>query len=409
MKVQKIKLLTEYFHPEPASTGQLMTQLAVGLYKEGFDVEVFTSQPTYQGQEISKLPNEEVYKGVKINRLNSSQLNKENSIYRIINWLTFTFLVTINIFRKSKSSDILLILSNPPILPFVGLFFRFYRGQRYILIIHDIYPDMAVTLGMANANNPIVKLWHIKNRILFKNADRIIVLGKQMKQKIIENLNGRIESSKIQVIHNWENPEFIKPIKKKDNSFAVKNGYDKKLTLLYSGNLGQHHDLMTIVKAAEKVKNLPVKFVFIGEGAQKRKLQDYVKNKNLDNVDFYPYQSLEKLPETLTCADVSLVSENFRVNGLCVSSKMYSSLASGRAILALVNENSDIGEIISDFKCGFRVDQGNSDKIVECIKFSIEHPRELEEIGFKARKTFEENFTFDIALKKYIIILKTIT
>lgn len=408
MKTKKIKILCEYFYPEPAATGQLITQLAAGLRMKGFEVEVFTSQPTYHGQEISKLPEKENFKGVRINRLNSSQLNKEKGIYRIINWITFSFLVTINIFKKSNSSDILLILSNPPILPFVGLFFQLYRGQRYILIIHDIYPDMAVALKTIKPNSIFVRLWNIGNRFLFKKAFKTVVLGTEMKKKIAEKLDKKTELSKIIVIDNWEDPDFIKPSKKKSNAFSVKHGYDKQLTLLYSGNLGQHHDLITIVKTAEKVKNLPVKFVFIGDGAQKTKLQDYVKSKKLDNVDFHPYQPLEKLPETLTCADISIVSEDKRANELCVSCKIYSALASGQAILALVNEESTIGEIIRKFKCGLRAEQSNSDKLTEHIKFWISNPHELEEMGFRARKAFEENFTFDTALKKYITILENI-
>ena len=384
-----------------------MTQLAVGLQGKGFDVEAFTSQPTYQGQLIKKLPNKENYKGVRINRLNSSQFNKEKGIFRIINWITFTFLVMVHILRKSKRSDILLILSNPPILPFVGLFFKVVRNQRFIPVIHDIYPDIAVALGTVKKNSSIVKLWQAGNRILFRNADKIIVLGEKMKQEIIENSKGKIEPAKIKVIHNWEDPEFIKPVDKQKNPFSIKNGYDKQLTLLYSGNLGLHHDLMTIVKAAEKVKSLPVKFVFIGDGARKRKLQDYIKEKKLKNVDFHPYQPLEKLPETLTCADVSIISEDSRVNGLCVSCKIYSSLASGRAILGLVSEDSDIGDIIEKSKCGFRINQGDSDKFAECIKFCLKNPEELEKMGVRSRKAFEENFTFDTALQQYITTLKT--
>ena len=408
MKKKKIKILCEYFYPEPAATGQLITQLAVGLQEKGFEIEVFTSQPTYQGQEISKLPEKENYKGVIINRLNSSQLNKERGIYRIVNWITFSFLVIISILKKSKSSDVLLILSNPPILPSVGLFFRFYRGQKYILIIHDIYPDMAVALKIIKENSIFVKLWNIGNRFLFKKAFKIIVLGKEMKKKIAEKLDKKTELSKIVVIDNWEDPNFIKPSKKQNNTFGVKHGYDKQLTLLYSGNLGQHHDLITIVKAAEKVKNLPVKFVFIGDGAQKVKLQEYVKDKKLSNVDFHPYQPLEKIPETLTCADISIVSEDRRANELCVSCKIYSALASGQAILALVSKESTIGEIIRKFKCGLRAEQGDSDKLTEYIKFCISNPHELEEMGIRARKAFEENFTFDVALKKYITILEQI-
>jgi len=408
MSYYNIKLLTEYFYPEPASTGQLMTQLAVGLQEKGFDIEVITSQPTYQGQEISKLPNKENYKGVKINRLNSTQLNKEKGIFRVINWITFTFLVIINIFRKSKSSDILLTLSNPPILPFVGLLFKLLRNQRYAIIIYDIYPDMAVVLGMAKENNPVVKLWHINNRALFENADKIIVLGKRMKQKILEKTNRRLNSSKIKVIHNWEDPEFVKPIKKENNTFAVKHGYDKQLTLLYSGNLGQHHDLMTIVKAAEKVKNLPVKFVFIGDGAQKRRLQKYVKEKDLNNVDFHPYQPLGKLPETLTCADVSIVSENLRATGLCVSCKIYSSLASGQAILATVDKNSDIAYIVKECDCGIQVNQGNIEEVEEAVKFWLDNPERLNSMGKNGRKCFEEKYTLKQAIINYIKALENV-
>ena len=115
---------------------------------------------------------------------------------------------------------------------------------------------------------------------------------------------------------------------------------------------------------------------------------------------------MEKLPETLTCADVSIVSEDIRATGLCVSCKIYSSLASGKAILALVSEDSDIGEIIADSKCGFRVNQGDSDKFAECIKFWVDNPKELEKMGKISREVFVDNFTFNIALKKYIETLK---
>jgi glycosyltransferase involved in cell wall biosynthesis len=163
---------------------------------------------------------------------------------------------------------------------------------------------------------------------------------------------------------------------------------------------------MTIVRTAEEVKILPVKFVFIGDGAQKRKLMDYVEDRNLTNVDFHSYQSLEKLPETLTCADVSIVSEDFRAAGLCVSCKIYSSLASGQAILALVSKDSDVGGIIEKFKCGFRIDQGNSEKLAEYIEYFLKNPEELKKKARLARKAFEENFTFEIALEKYIAVLE---
>ena len=402
---KSVKLLTEYFYPELAATGQLMAQLAMGLIGKGFEVEVYTSQPTYQGQDKSKLSGREEYKGVKINRLSATQLDKNKPLFRIVNWLTFSFLTLINLIFKSKQKDILLILSNPPILPFVGLFLSLFRGQRYVLIIYDVYPDMAVTLGVVNENGLPVKLWNRLNKILYYRASRIVVLGERMKQTIIRKSDRKTDTSKIKIIHNWEDPEFIKPMRKEENPFAREHNYHKYLILLYSGNLGQHHDLATLVYAAERVKNLPIKFVFIGDGAKKKKLEEIVRERNLKNIDFHPYQPLDKLPETLTCGDISIISEDKRVNGLCVSCKIYSALAAGNAILALVNKDSDVAKIVQKGKCGLIVEQNNVDEVVDCIKNFYYNKKIVKEMGNKARLCFENNYTLNHSLEKYVEML----
>lgn len=402
-----IKLLTEYFYPEPASTGQLMTQLANGLIERGFNVSVYTSQPTYHGQKIKKLPVIEKYNEILIKRISATQLNKEKPIQRIVNWISFTILLFIHLLLSNRSSDILLILSNPPILPFIGLLLNWLRGQRYIIIFYDIYPDIAVKLGVVNGNSPIVKVWNQFNKILYNKASGIVVLGEKMKKILIEKAY-KLNESKVKIIHNWEDSNFIKPIKKKDNPFSKKYGYDKVLTLLYSGNLAQHHDLITLINAAERLRSYPIKFVFIGDGIQKRKLQTIAKEKNLKNVDFHSYQSLDNLPVTLTCGDISVVSEDKKVNGLCLSCKIYSGLASGNTILAIVNEDSDIADIVKGCNCGFQVDQGDVEKVVECIKFWYDSKEELERMRVKARKYFEENFTFQHSLEKYVEMLNQI-
>lgn len=404
---KSIKLLTEYFHPEPASTGKLMTQLVDGLSKKGFDVEVYTHQPRYRGKRKKKLPGRDMYNGIKINRLSCIQLDKGNLLFRIINWLSFSFYLLISLSSKS-SKDILLIVTNPPILPFVGLLFNVIRGQRFIPIIYDVYPDIAVALEVVEENSFFVKLWKKLNNVLYGKASKIVVIGTRMRQTIINNSEAEFFESKIEVIHNWENPKMIKPLNKEDNTFAKKNRYNKVLTVLYSGNFGLYNDLFTVVHAAEKVQNLPVKFVFIGDGAQKKKLKRIVRNKDLENVDFHPYQPLDRLPETLTCADISVVSEDKRVNGLCSSSKLYSSLASGQAVLALVNKDSDVAEIIRRCDCGFIVNHGDVDQMVNHLKFFLRNRSELKKMGMRARKHFEKNYTVKHSVEKYAKMLKEV-
>lgn len=404
---KSIKILSEYYYPESTATGKLIAQLGSELSKKGFNVEVYTRQPRKRVTDKVNTPRKEIHNGVKINRLPCMQLDKENFLFRIINWLSFLFHLLISLSLKS-SKDILLIVTNPPILPFVGLFFNIVKGQRFIPIIYDIYPDIAVALEVANENGFLVKLWKKLNNELYRRALRIVVISNQMKQTIINSTNVNSVESKIEVIHNWENPEFIKPIKKEDNTFARKNGYNEVLTVLYSGNFGMYNDLCTIIYAAEKVQKLPIKFVFIGEGAQKEKLKKIVRDKDLKNVDFHPYQALDKLPLTLTCADISVVSEDKRVNGLCSSSKLYSSLASGRSVLALVNKYSDIADTIRNCNCGFIVNQGDVRQVVNHLKFYLKNRDELKKMGKKARKYFEEHYTINHSVEKYVKMLKEV-
>ena len=382
-----------------------MAQLAYALSKKGFNVEVYTRQPNHGAKSKVRLPAKEIYNGVKINRLSCIQLDKENSLSRIINWLSFLFHLLISLSLKS-SKDILLIVTNPPILPFAGLFFNVVRGQRFIPIIYDIYPDIAVALEVVKENGFFVKSWKRLNNILYRRASKIVVISNKMKQTIINNSGVNSFESKIEVIHNWEIPEFIKPLDKEDNSFAKENGYNKVLTFLYSGNFGLYNDLCTIIYAAERVRKLPIRFVLIGDGAQKKKLKKIVQDKDLKNVDFHPYQPFEKLPLTLTCADISVISEDKRVNGLCSSSKLYSSLASGQAILALVNKDSDIADTIRRCDCGFIVDQGDVCQVVNHLKFWLENRYELNEMGKRARKHFEEHYTINHSTEKYAKMLK---
>jgi glycosyltransferase involved in cell wall biosynthesis len=393
---KSIKLLSEYFYPEPTATGKLMAQLGGELSKKGFNVEVYTRRPNYRAKSTVKLPGKEIYNGVKINRLSCIQLDKENSLFRIIN------------LSLKSSKDILFTVTNPPILPFLGLFFNVVRGQRFIPIIYDIYPDIAVALEVVKENGFFVKLWKRLNNILYKRASKIVVISNKMKQTIINNSGVDSFESKIEVIYNWENPEFIKPLDKKDNTFAKKNGYTEALTVLYSGNFGLYNDLYTIIYAAEKVQKLPIRFVFIGDGAQKKKLKRIVQDKDLKNVDFHPYQPFKKLPLTLTCADISIVSEDKRVNGLCSSSKLYSSLASGRAVLALVNKNSDIADTIKSCNCGFIVNQGDFHQVVNHLKSCLDNRNELKNMGKKARKCFEEHYTINHSIEKYVKMLKEV-
>ena len=404
----RLKLLSEYYAPEPASTAQLMTELSERLSEKGSDVEVWTSQPTYQGQEQQTLPYYQDTPGPDVFRLPSMQLDKDVLAYRALNWITYSFQVfSFLLLWKRQRNERLLALTNPPILPIVTALLGWIRGYKTILVIYDVYPDVAVELGMVSEDALVVRAWRALNRFAYRQADRIVVLDRQMKRKI-KSKDGRIDPDKIQIIPNWEDPKSIQPMEKENNSFAVEHGYDQKFVILYSGNHGRHHRLKPLVEAADRIDDPQVQFVFIGDGAKKEMLRKHVREKGLSNVDFHPYQPKKRLPETLTCGDVTVVSEDPRMTGLCVSCKIYSSMAAGQAILGLSHEQSEIARIIDKADAGTNVQRPDPDRIAQVLNSFANDPERAREMGQNARAFFLNHFTLEHAVDRYQELLTSL-
>ena len=179
--------------------------------------------------------------------------------------------------------------------------------------------------------------------------------------------------------------------------------------VLYSGNLGQAHDLESLVEAADQLRDLQeLVFLFIGEGAKKEKLVSMVREKGLVNVVFLPPVPYEELRFSLPAGDIGVVTLERGVEGLCEPSKLYAYLAAGLAILALVGRSSEVARIIEMHKCGFRVDQNDVKGVVEVLRRWMVNREEMEEMKHRARKCFEQHYDKRIAIGKYLELLRTL-
>jgi glycosyltransferase involved in cell wall biosynthesis len=403
---KKITLLTEYFYPEEASTAQLLTSLATGLQGR-FDVSVITGQPNYHsGDEEASVSPRETHKGVSIERLPATRLDKDTLFFRVINWITFCLLVFLRLVRSRGKDEVVLVLSNPPVLPFAVWAAKRIRGFSYAYLIYDMYPDFPVALNMVSANNPIVKIWERAMRMVYRDADRIVVLGDSMKRRLTSKMSRDLSFSpdKIEVIPNWEDGDFIKPVPKAENSFAQKQGLLDSFTLLYSGNIGRFHELRTAIDAIRLLEDRgrdDIQFVVIGEGARKQEHRHYVQRHRIENVHFFPFQPLDRLPETLTACDASLVGIIPEVEGLCVSSKLYSALAAGRPILAVVGEDDEVSRVVIEEECGAHVRPGDAGHAAETLASWADQPDAAATLGRRARTAFETKYTRSQAVKAY--------
>ena len=401
-------LVTEYFHPDTASTGQLITDLAVGLRDRGLDLRVLTSQPNYHSGENGKQPWSTTHKGVPVKRIRPPQLRQSSLSRRLFNWGVFTawMFVVLLLSRTEKEREVVFV-SNPPFLPVALWLVCRFRGWDFTYIVHDLYPDQPVELDYIEENGIIDRVWRVLNRRAFLAAKHVVALGPVMKDRISRNAGPKFDDSKVEIIHNWEDEEFIQPMDKEENWFSQEHGLVDQFTVLYSGNIGDFHDLETLVEAAAEFEDNDVRFLIIGEGDNKSTIVSLAEQLGVkgDTVRFLPYQPWDDLPYSLTSADVSVVTVKEGFEGVCVSSKLYTAMAAGEPVLTIAQPDDDESRIIDQFDAGIHVSQGDVSGIVEAIETWRMNPNLKQNQGENARRAFEENFTTDASIDEYYDML----
>ena len=401
----RLVILSQYFYPELISTGQLLTELAENLALKGCDVTVVAGQPTYYERDC--VEKEIVHQGIRILRVGNTQWDKNHVAGKIANSATFFGGALLRVLSLSKGT-IILAVTNPPFLP-VGAYLISLIGRgKYICLIHDVYPDIAVRLGYIRAGGVLERMWSWVNRVVWGRAEAIVVLGRDMEETIRTKLPPS-ERGKIVIIPNWSDGESIVPLCKEDNPFLLETGLDPSTFIVqYSGNMGLFHDMETIVRGAALLKDLPVRFLFIGGGGKRDVTEAMAKSLGLENVLFLPYQPKEKLRFSLSCSDVSLVCLEKGVEGLSVPCKYYGILASGRPVIALMDERAEIALSIRETGCGYVVPQGDEERLAKTIRFLFKNPDARVDMGRRARETFEKEYSREIISRKYFDLFRRI-
>ncbi|NJM21269.1 MAG: glycosyltransferase family 4 protein [Richelia sp. RM2_1_2] len=212
--------------------------------------------------------------------------------------------------------------------------------------------------------------------------------------------------NKITIIENWA-IEDIPNCNKQDNKFAQKHNLTEIFTVLYSGNMGRLHDIETIATAATILKDKPIKFVFIGDGAKTKILEQTIQTHQLENILLLPLQPREILPQSLTACDISLVSLIPGAESIVAPSKLNGMLAAGRGIIAITAPNSYIDKLLTKSGAGINTPPNKPQELADIILELSQQPEQVKIMGEKARQLYERQYRFERALKEYEQLLFT--
>jgi glycosyltransferase involved in cell wall biosynthesis len=397
----KVILINRFFFPDHSATSQLLTDLASHLAKAGRSVQIIASRQFYDTREAI-LPSSDNLQGVRVTRVRTTRFGRYNLMGRTVDYLTFYLSAAWSLFVLLRPGDIVVAKTDPPLISVVAATVAKMRGARLINWIQDLFPEVAGALCVGGTGWIHEALRRFRNWSL-RSARYNIAVGERMANKLISE---GVPLESIGVIQNWADGQAIGPVDRENNELRRAWKLQDSFVVGYSGNLGRAHEFETVVKAAQKLQRTSrIVFLFIGGGAQREWIAEEVRRRGLNNVMFKPYQPRELLSVSLSVPDIHFISLHPQLEGLIVPSKFYGIAAAGRPIIFIGNKDGEIPRIIRDAQCGYAVEKGQVEEVVQIITQLAEHTERCLSLGIRARALFDQRFDRHHAMRAWEAVI----
>lgn len=356
-----------------------MAAAAVEALAANHDVTVVCGRPSYDPAERHPwyVYRKEERGNVTILRVGSTAHPRFRMKLRVLNYLTYVALAVPRTFFVS--ADVVLAMTDPPFEGIVGAFVALLKHRPFVYNIQDMYPDMALGGGIISAGRA-ARLWERLHRWALRRAKRVIVLGEDMRERI---LGKGIDAERVTIVRvGVDIPASSAPVSRDSAVTSAIRG-NAKFIFLHAGNLGFYGAWETLVAAARQVQEDGIDLVFVGEGAQHAAVQSAAAG--IKNVRFLPFFPASKIASVLAAADAHVVTVKAGLEGVVVPSKLYGILAAGKPVLAVARAGCDAARIVERQHCGLAADPADPAAVAQAMRAMAWNPSLISEMSARAR------------------------
>ncbi len=328
----KVLFIPDNFPPEVNALARRTFEHCVRWVQQGVDVTVITCAPNFPQGRIypgyrNKLYQKETMAGIEVQRVWSYIAPNAGFGRRILDQLSFAFTAFVTgLFCKAD----IFIASTPHFFPVVtACMLSMVKRRPWIFEVRDLWTDSIMAVGVMRRNLLIRTLERLE-RFLYRRATCIVVVSPAFKDRLVRD---GINPAKIEIITNGvDRAQFC--LQERDNELAGQFGLHGKFVFGYVGTHGMAHALDFILRAASKIHDSRIHFLFIGDGAEKSALRNLANDLHLSNLTFLDPVPAEFVPRYLSVLDVALVplrkSETFLT---VIPSKIFEAASMQKPIL----------------------------------------------------------------------------
>ncbi len=403
----EVLLLSLVFPPDSVSTAQIMGELAVDLGKHGHRVTVITTIPHYNRNlenersqpmrpKWGKILFQSEYHGITVYHTIMPPKG-QNILWRILAWVFFHIISIIAGMMIVPRPSVIIAPSPPLTIGLCAWFLGILHRAPYIYNVQEIYPDIAIRLGVVR-NLWIIDLLYRLEKFVYSKAAAVTVIASRMRKQLLEK---GVSIDKVHVIPNFVDISDLIPLAK-DNDFCRKHNLYSKFVVSYAGNMGPAQGLANFIDAAKILRDEEgICFLMMGDGILRDSLRQKIERHNLGNFVFLPYQKYSLMGQAYAASDLCLVPQAIETGFEAIPSKVYRIMACARPVLAVTDQNSDLARLVSEASSGTFVEPGSVEVLADMIMRAYQDRQQWQEMGISGREHVVRHYSRESVTSQY--------
>lgn len=381
-----ILLVTICYPPEIRSVSTMMQEFAEELVACGHRVTVLTSWPQYNLSEAAqqqRIAVDSIERGVRVIRVKTLPTHKIAYVLRGIAQVLLPrfFIRALHRFVREPIDAVFVQLPHLPIGK-VGAYVKRQYGARFVLNIHDIFPQNAIDLGILR-NPQLIAFFERMERDVYAQADTIVTHTIGGRQFLIDRKG--VTAAKITYVPNWIDVrawDAAQPT----GAFRTRYGLNGKFVILFAGILGPAQHLDVVLDLAQRLRDVAdLRILVIGDGTERVRLEHAASAMRLENIRFEGFVDPSEYPALVKEMDCGLVCLGSQNRTPTVPGKIWGFMAAGLPILALLNTQNEGLRIVRDAACGYACQSDDLDTAERFVRAMVQERDHLPTLGAAGR------------------------
>ena len=395
----KILYFHQHFSTPKGSAGIRSYAMAQSLIRNGHQVTMvcgsFGAGQTGLEQPFNKGMRRGMVDGIEVIEFELPYSNSLSFLQRILIFLSFAFKsIKVALFEKY---DVLFATTTPLTAGIPGIFAKWFRRKPFVFEVRDLWPELPKAMGVIK--NPVV-LWlmSVLEWTSYHSADRLIGLSPGIVEGIVKR---GINPEKVASIPNGCDLDIFATEHHAWRPEQVKNS---DLMAIFTGTHGLANGLHAVIDAAVELQARQrddIKLVLVGDGMQKKPLQQRAQELQLTNIVFHEPVNKTKLAGLMASADIGMqILANVPAFYYGTSpNKFFDYIAAGLPVLN--NYPGWLADLIRTQHCGFAVLPENPQAFADALEYAAEHRDELRVMGKNAQQVALQQFDRQILAQTF--------